>query len=53
MPTFEQLLEQDLKDDVIRDVLSTEDDNLIDGFISQSDIDKASNLPDEDLEEEI
>ncbi len=51
--TFERILEQDLKDDVIKDVISDDDDRLIDGFITQSDIDKANALPDDEEDEEI
>lgn len=49
---FQQMLEQDLKDDIIADVMTNSDDQLIDGFITQNDIDKANTLSDDEDETE-
>ncbi|MCK9199173.1 MAG: hypothetical protein M0P49_06180 [Bacilli bacterium] len=45
--SFDQLLEQDIKREIDIDVIGDEDNNLIDSFITQTDIDKANELPDE------
>ena len=50
--SFDQLLEQDIKRDIDMDVLADDDNNLIDSFITQTDIDKANALPDEIENEE-
>jgi len=44
--SFDQLLENDIKRDIDIDVISDDDNNLIDSFITQTDIDKANALPD-------
>ncbi len=49
--SFDQLLEQDIKREIDIDVIGDDDNELIDTFITQSDIDKANALPD-DIEEE-
>lgn len=45
--SFDQLLEQDIKRDIDMDVISDDDNELIDSFITQKDIDKANDLSDE------
>jgi len=49
--SFDQLLEQDIKREIDIDVIADDDNELIDSFITQTDIDKANALPDE-VEEE-
>jgi len=49
--SFDQLLEQDIKREIDIDVLADDDNELIDSFITQTDIDKANALPDEIGEE--
>jgi len=45
--SFDQLLEQDIKREIDIDVIGDDDNELIDTFITQTDIDKANALPDE------
>ncbi len=45
--SFDQLLEQDIKREIDIDVIADDDNELIDSFITQTDIDKANALSDE------